>query len=72
MIKGDNAVKELGRFGVYVGIFFAATDLTVPPQTNRMRYHKTVFCSQLETKKASSQKAPGQNVFIFFAATVNR
>jgi hypothetical protein len=38
------------------------TDLTVPQQTNRMRYHKTFFCIQLETKKAQAK------IFRFFFA----
>ena len=35
-------------------VFLGATDLTESPQTNSMRYHKTVFCIQLETKKAQA------------------
>ena len=38
------------------GSFFYRCDrFHFSPQTNRMRYHKTVFCLQLETKKAQAK-----------------
>ena len=41
---------------VLLGSFFlGATDLTESPQTNRMIYHKTIFCIQLETKKSKAK-----------------
>jgi hypothetical protein len=38
-----------------VVFLLGATDLPVSPQTNRMRYQKTFFCIQLETKKAQAK-----------------
>jgi hypothetical protein len=46
-------------------LFLGATDLNMPPQTNRMRFHN-FFCIQLETKKAQV------NFCLFFAPPVNR
>ena len=33
-------------------VFFRRDRFDFSPQTNRMKYHKTFFCIQLETKKA--------------------
>jgi hypothetical protein len=35
--------------------FLAATYLNVPPRTNRMRYHKKIFCIQLKAKNDSGK-----------------
>jgi hypothetical protein len=43
--------KNQKKFGLFLG----ATDLTESPQTNRMRYHETGFCIQLETKNAQAK-----------------
>ena len=35
---------------IWGNFFLAAIDLTLPPRTNRMRYHKTVFASNWKLK----------------------
>jgi hypothetical protein len=57
-----NRISPIGEFPVFFSNFvpenykviynLGATDMSVPPQTNRMRYHKTFLCIQLETIKA--------------------